>query len=140
MTRGSGRRTEPCTATQARLRLGQARAFLEVAELVATDDDDLATPNVAAALAVLAGVAASDAACCAALGDRSRGQDHREAVTLLKQVEPEGRAMANDLGRLLSVKDDAEYGLLYVSSSRAGTAIKQARRLVDAAGRRVTIG
>jgi hypothetical protein len=34
------------------------------------------TENVAASLAVLAGIAASDASCCAALGRRPREQDH----------------------------------------------------------------
>jgi hypothetical protein len=87
MTRRTTGRTEVSGAEQARLRIGQARAFLEVAELVGTDADELATPNVSAALAVLAGIAASDAASCTSLGRRARGQDHREAVALLKQVE-----------------------------------------------------
>lgn len=118
---------------QARDRLSQARAFLEVAELVGTEQDELATPSVAAALAVLAGIAAADAACCAALGRRSRGQDHRQAVSLLAQVTPHGPAMARDLDRLLAVKDDAHYGLLQVSGPRAVAALRQARRLVDTA-------
>jgi hypothetical protein len=56
------------------------------ADLVLGDDSDLATPSVAAALAVLAGIAASDAACCARLGRRPRGQDHATATTLLRTV------------------------------------------------------
>jgi hypothetical protein len=126
-------RSEACGLAQARLRLEHARAFLEVAELIGTETDELATPSVAAALAVLAGIAASDAACCATLGQRSRGQDHRQATTLLAQVAPDGPAMARDLERLLAVKDDAHYGMLHVSSARVATALKQARRLVDAA-------
>jgi hypothetical protein len=126
-------RTEICGVEQARTRLGQARAFLEVAELVGTDQDEPATPNVAAALAVLAGIAAGDAACCAAVGRRSRGQDHMQALTLLAQVAPDGQAMSRDLERLLAVKDDAHYGLLHVSGQRAAAALRQARRLVDAA-------
>ncbi|MGH3461603.1 MAG: hypothetical protein ACRDP9_09020 [Kribbellaceae bacterium] len=137
MTRRTTGRTEVCGAEQARLRIGQARAFLEVAELVGTDADELATPHVSAALSVLAGIAASDAACCASLGRRARGQDHREAVALLKQVEPDGPAMANDLSRLLGIKDDAHFGMLHVSAQRATAAIRQARRLVDTADRRV---
>ncbi len=123
--------TETCGSSQARARLDQARAFLEVAELIGTQDDELATPNVATALAVLAGIAASDAACCAALGQRSRGQDHRQAVSLLAQATPSGKTMARDLERLLAIKDDAHYGLLHVSSQRATAALKQARRLVE---------
>lgn len=41
--------------------------------------------------------------------------------------------MARDLGRLLSVKDDAHYGLLHVSSQRATAALRQARRLLETA-------
>lgn len=126
-------RTQACGRSQARTRLSQARAFLQVAELVGTEQDEVATPDVASALAVLAGIAACDAACCATLGRRSRGQDHRQALDLLAQVASDGQAMARDLGRLLSIKDDAHYGLLHVSGPRAAAALRQARRLVDAA-------
>lgn len=130
-------RTQTCGPTDARTRLSQARAFLEVAELVGTEQHEIATPHVAAALAVLAGIAASDAACCATLQRRSRGQDHRQALDLLAQVEPNGKSMARDLDRLLSIKDDAHYGLLHVSSQRAVAALRQAHRLVDAAATHV---
>lgn len=126
-------RAQPCDVVQAQVRLAQARAFLDTAELVAAVDDDLATPGVAAALAVLAGIAASDAACCVVLGQRSRGQDHRQATGLLRQIEPDGRTLARDLARLLDIKDGAHYGLVYVSGQKATAAIRQARRLVDAA-------
>lgn len=56
-------RAQECNRAQAAVRLNQARAFLEVAELVGAEDDELANDNVAAALAVLAGIAAADAAC-----------------------------------------------------------------------------
>ena len=93
----------------------------------------MATPNVAASLAVLAGIAASDAVCCAALGRRPRSQDHRQAIDLLRQVAGVGGAMARDLGRLLAVKDDAHYGVLRVSGQRVTAAIRQAGRVVEAA-------
>ncbi|WP_141711441.1 hypothetical protein [Jiangella alba] len=89
-----------------------------MAELIGEQDDELATPNVASSLAVLAGIAASDAVCCVVLGRRSRGQDHRQATELLKGVTEVGDAMARDLSRLLSVKDDAHYGVLNVSHQR----------------------
>jgi hypothetical protein len=130
--RSSGR-VQSCDQTQAQVRLDQARAFLDAAELIGTVDDDLASPGVAAALAVLAGIAASDTACCVALGQRSRGQDHHQATDLLRQVDPEGRTLARDLARLLDIKDGAHYGMVYVSGQKASAAIKQARRLVDAA-------
>lgn len=130
-------RTQSCGSAQARVRLGQAFSFLEVAELVGVEQDELATPGTAAALAVLAGIAASDAVCCAVLGERSRGQDHHQAVSLLAQVAPDGSVMARDFERLLAVKDDAHYGLLHVSPQKAASALKQARRLYDAAARHV---
>ncbi|PZF83611.1 hypothetical protein [Jiangella anatolica] len=131
-TRSTGR-TAACSPAEATTRLVHARAFLEVADLVGEQDDELATPNVAASLAVLAGIAASDAVCCAALGRRSRGQDHRQAADLLGQVAGIGEAMARDLRRLLSVKDDAHYGVLTVSHQRVTAALRQARHLVEAA-------
>jgi hypothetical protein len=61
--------------------LRKAQSFVTGAELALGAGDDLLLdlPGVAAALAVLAGIAAADAACCAALGERSRGQAHQEA-------------------------------------------------------------
>jgi hypothetical protein len=59
-----------------------------VAELVAGEGDDIEYSSQAAALAVLAGTAASDAACCKALGRRSRAPDHQEASKLVEQVSP----------------------------------------------------
>jgi len=85
MTPAKGR-TQDCNRAQARVRLDQARAFLEVAELVSAEENDLANEHVSAALAVLAGIAAADAACCATLGQRSRGQDHRQALALVGQA------------------------------------------------------
>ena len=130
-------RIETCGPGQARTRLEQALAFLEVAEMVGTEEDELATPGTAAALAVLAGIAASDAVCCVALGQRSRTQDHKGAISLLRQVAPDGQAMARDLERLLAIKDDAHYGLLHVSRQRAASALRQARRLFDTASAHV---
>ncbi|NAZ86228.1 DNA-binding protein [Kineococcus indalonis] len=129
-------RTGDCSPSEGRVRLEQARAFLEVAELVLEESDDgLATPQVAASLAVLCGIAASDAVCCSRLGRRSRGQDHRQAVDLLAGVRPDGPAMAKDLRRLLEIKDQAHYAATMVSAARAEQAVQWARRLYDLAVR-----
>ncbi|WP_145804826.1 DNA-binding protein [Kribbella amoyensis] len=130
-----GGRTEDCNRAQASVRLSQARAFLDVAQLVGAEDDELANDNVAAALAVLAGIAAADAACCASLGRRSRGQDHRQAIQLLAQAGSEGKAMSRALVRLLDVKDNAHYGMVYVGPQQARNAIRSATTLVDGAAR-----
>jgi hypothetical protein len=127
MTRAGGR-TQDCTREEARGRQGQAKKFLEVADLVASEPE---SASVSASLAVLAGIAASDAACCRALGRRSRSQDHHDAEALVKQIEPGGAEAANQLRRLINLKDQAHYGLFDVSGSDLQRAIRQAKRLVD---------
>jgi hypothetical protein len=104
---------------------------LEVARLVAEEGDDLDYSSPSAALAVLAGIAAADAACCAALGRRARGQDHREAVALVEPVTPGGKKAAKSLGRLLSLKDEAHYGLFDVGGQHLKSALRQAGDLVE---------
>lgn len=109
-----------------------------VADLVLGDESDIATPGVAAALAVLAGIAAADAACCARLLKRPRGQDHREAVKLLATVEPHGEEMAKDLGRLLASKDESHYGVTLVDRTKARRLAGYATRLTRRAHEIVT--
>src|SRR5215207_9631134 len=101
MARKKGR-TQNCTASEGRLRLDQARAHLEVADLAAdTSDPDLEYTSVAASIAILAGIAAADAACCAALGRRSRSDNHQDASDLLAQITPEGKAAAAKMRQLI---------------------------------------
>ncbi|GAA3141334.1 hypothetical protein JOF29_000538 [Kribbella aluminosa] len=119
-------RTEDCNRAQARVRLNQARAFLDVAELVEGEENDLSTDHVSAALAVLAGIAAADAACCTALGYRSRGQDHRRALALVAQAGSDG------------IKDNAHYGLVFVQPGQVKKAVRHARILVDGASKLLT--
>lgn len=123
-------RTQRCTDAHARTCLGHARKFLEVAELVADDADELDYTSASAALAVLAGIAASDAACCSALGRRSRAQDHRQAEVLVAQIEPDGAKAASALRRLLNLKDEAHYGLFDVGGQHLRAALRQASVLV----------
>jgi hypothetical protein len=65
-------------------------------------------------MAVLAGIAASDAACCASLGRRSRGQE-----------------ASKTLSRLLDLKDTAQYGLISVSPQKLTPVLRQAHSLVE---------
>jgi len=124
-------RTQSCTKVQAKTRLGHARAYLDVAEMVAEDDSDQSLRGVAAGLAVLAGIAASDAACCHALGHRSRSDNHRDAVALLKSIGSDAVNAANALGRLIDLKDKAHYGFSDVSTADRKKALTAARRVVD---------
>ena len=131
-------RTEGCGPIQARTRLEQAEKFHQVAELAATEGDDVAASrSVAAALAVLAGIAASDAACCAKLGQRSRGQSHHQAVDLLAQIVPDGAGAAKHLKHLLDLKDGAHYGVIHVSDKELTSALRHSRALIDYAGERI---
>ncbi|HWG07558.1 MAG TPA: hypothetical protein VN672_00980 [Solirubrobacteraceae bacterium] len=130
MSPRSSARTQPCSATDAASRLRHARKFIEVAELIAGEGEDIEYSSQAAALAVLAGIAASDAACCKALGRRSRGQDHRAAVELVETITPKGKQAARSLGRLLNLKDQAHYGLFDVGGQALKTALRQAHDLV----------
>jgi hypothetical protein len=69
-------RRRPCTRADAAARHRQATAYLETARLVTTDGslpEDYNYNHVAAEVAVLAAIAASDALCCALLGERPRG-------------------------------------------------------------------
>jgi hypothetical protein len=116
----------------------QARKFLDVAELVAGDLEGEGNASVAASLAVLAGIAASDAACCARLGRRSRSQDHHDAEALLAEIVPEGRDAAKKLRRLLDLKDTANYGVIHISAADLRSAVRRARGLIQFATENVS--
>lgn len=138
MARPRGR-TQPCSGDQADTRLDHARRFLDVAELVAGQGDPEEYASVSASLAVLAGIAAADAACCKALGRRSRGQDHHQAEELVGQIEPGGKRASSALRRILTLKDEAHYGLFDVGGQDLRAAVRQAQTLVafaDAVRRR----
>jgi len=116
----------------------RAREFLAVAELVVDEKDEDASfvyASSAAALAVLAGIAASDAACCDALQERSRSQSHRDAERLLAQITPGGKKAAGDLRELLNLKDKAQYGFLKMSVPEVRKVMRRANGLVEFAAR-----
>ncbi len=124
-------RTQGCTRAEAATRLAQARKFLEAAELLASERDVEESQSVAASLAVLAGIAAADAACCTSLGRRSRSQDHHDAEALVAQVQPGGVEAAKLLRRLLDLKDTAHYGLINVSHQKLTASLRRAGALVE---------
>ena len=122
-------RTAKCGKQEARVRLATARAYLEVASVRAEQSRDEFL-NVAAGLEVLAGIAASDAICCARLRSRHRGDDHRSAADLLKTAVPDGAKLSASFARLLDVKDEAHYGVIVVSPRKARNAVGWAASLV----------
>lgn len=113
-------------------RLRVARAYLEAAELAASEERN-EFANVAVGTAVLAGIAASDAICGFRLGQRHRGEDHQGAAGLLEEATPDGAALAQQLTRLLALKDTGHYGVTLISASDASRALRWAGRLVERA-------
>lgn len=119
------RRADP---SQARARGAIAEKNLEVAELVAEEGG--ASINVCVGLAVLAGIAASDAVCIAATGERYAGQDHVSAAELLERVDS---ALGKRLRLLVALKPSSHYGDLLLSEVDRKAALRSARLLVQAA-------
>jgi hypothetical protein len=125
-------RTQACGESQARQRLGHARSFLEVAELAAdVSDPSLEYGSVAASVAILAGIAAADAASCKELGSRSRSDSHHDAELLLEQITPGGKRAGGQLRQLIDIKDTAHYGFIDISAAQLKRSLRQARHLVE---------
>lgn len=113
-------------------RCATARAYLEIAVL-ARDGQTSGYLKAAGGNAVLAAIAASDALCGHAFGERPRGTDHRQAITMLGRVHPDGNELANSLRRCLDAKDASQYGTDFMSAAKVYQVIDHARRLVEAA-------
>lgn len=72
-------------------RLAKARQFSRVAEyaqLLSDEGDTVADAVVT--LYIHAGIAASDAICARALGEHAKGENHADAVSLLRSVTQDG--------------------------------------------------
>ncbi len=119
------------------MRLATARAYLEVASTVLAEQARDEFLNVAAGLAVAAGIAASDAICCARLRNRHRGDDHQKAADLLETAVPDGAKLSSSFARLLDVKDEAHYGVIVVSPRKARDTVGWAGSLVARAAEEV---
>lgn len=133
MTTRSGR-TQRCSIADARRRLQHSKQFLEVAEIAAEDQDEdgsLEYGNAAATLAVLAGIAAADAACCKTLGRRSRADDHDQAARLVAEIARGGATAAKDMHALVALKNDAQYGFYAIGPGELTKALRKARNLVS---------
>jgi hypothetical protein len=123
--------TTPLSEGEARARLSEARAYLEMAELHVASDSP-AERKVSGSNAILAGIAAADAICGLVLGERSSGEDHTQAVALLTRATQPMRKAANSLRRLLT-ETPVQYGVLQVSATDAAELVKWARDVVDEA-------
>ena len=114
-----------------RARAEHARAYLLVAELIRDDDTLEARTNIMGAIAVLSGIAASDAICGNALGLRVAGDAHAEAIDLLRRATPPDSKAASALTRLLASKTDTQYSAQLVSGTKARELFKAAEQLVN---------
>ncbi|MCG2801807.1 MAG: hypothetical protein L6311_06900 [Cellulomonas sp.] len=123
-------RMQDMTAAEVRIRAEAAQKFVDVAAMVHTDVSDPSYPQVTGSLAVLAGIAASDAVCGHVLKQRPKGQDHKQAVDVLTSFR-EGESLGATLGRLLDQKNNAHYGTTYLTRARAEAMLDQARRMVE---------
>ena len=93
--------TAPLNNAEARARLSEARAYLEMAALNVASDSP-AERKVSGSHAILAGIAAADAICGLVLGERRAGDDHARAVAILTQAVRPTKKAPNSLRRLLS--------------------------------------
>lgn len=91
--------------------------------------------TVAVGLAVLAGIAAADAICIAATGERYSGQDHTAAADLLGRVD---RNLGRRLRDLVDLKPASHHGENLVTVRDRTKALRAAQALVDNAADRTT--
>ena len=78
--------------------------------------DSAERANTWVSVYILAGIAAADAICCRALGRHAQGDNHAEAVAMVRSVQPDGGELALALGALLGMKTKAGYGQEPVSA------------------------
>ena len=130
-------RTSPCTPDIRRGRLRKSGQFLDAASLIADQaNEEAEVADVYVTLCVHAGIAASDAICCARLGQHARGEDHNQAVALLSKADD---SSAKHLQVLLGMKTKVGYSHKRATAEEAKRAGRAAEALVEAA-RRVNAG
>jgi len=125
-------RTVTMTPAAVRERARAAREFHQVAQerVEIAPEGTSAVAQVAAANAVHAAIAASDALCGRAHGYHASGADHREAVKVLKTVPHSGPRLAAKLARLLSDKTELTYGG-FCTRAEAARATKDAGAFIE---------
>jgi hypothetical protein len=132
MARNHGR-TTPCRDSTQRGRLDKARQFQEAAKVIEAFLEDVDLGDAYVTLCIHAGIAAADAICCARLGEHAKGEDHQQAVMLLRQVD---EAASRHLDDLLRMKTKAGYSHQHSSRDDQKRAGRAATALVLAASLR----
>ncbi|MGH9277504.1 MAG: HEPN domain-containing protein [Acidimicrobiales bacterium] len=123
------KRTRQVSAAQARAYVNKAEEYLAAA----SSELDAGRAIAATSLAIHAGINAADAVTGMRLGQRPAGQDHDEALVLLRTAGPDGTTVAKELARLLPMKTRAEYDPDDIPKSDASRAVERARRIVAVA-------
>jgi len=133
----SEQRTRPCDRRTIEGRFLKAEQFFDAAETIrefASEEADAGDAYVT--LCIHAGIAAADVICCIALGRHARGQDHNDAVQLLRSVASDGRSLSAALAALLGMKTRAGYDVEPVNADHRRRARRNAQSLVTAARQR----
>jgi hypothetical protein len=120
-------RTRECPPAVRVGRLKKATEFYEAA--VEIEDG---RPNASVDLFVDAGIAAADVICCFRLGVFAVGDNHNEAVSLLRQAD---RGVEKHLRTLLNLKTKVAYTHQPVTTDERKKASRAADALVEAARR-----
>lgn len=113
----------------AETRLSDARAYLQQAEISLQFVDGSRRNATVVSSAVIAGIAASDAACALALGMVSAGA-HDQAIRLLARISGSSRAVGH-LSKLIAIKTAAQYTGKSMAERQATDAITRALRLLE---------
>lgn len=129
--------TRTCSPEVRRGRLAKAQGFLQAAEDVSLLDDSGQLRDAVVTLYSHAGIAAADVICCARLGLHAAGDNHAEAVALLKKA---GAASHRHLATLLGLKTKAGYSHTSASNADVKKAARAAAQLVDEARAEIPMG
>lgn len=122
--------TRSCPAEVRRGRLVKAEGFVQAADDIELLDDNGQLRDAVVTLYVHAGIAASDVICCARLGEHSTGDNHAEAIGLLKAADS---VSSRHLAVLLSMKTKAGYSHLGASAADVKKAARAATQLLETA-------
>ncbi len=118
-------RTRPSSSAIIAGRLKKATEFLDAAGSLADD-----SPDAAMNLYVLSGIAAADVVCCIRLNEYATGENHTQAVSLLKQAD---ETLDRDLLTLLNIKSKVAYTHQSATADERKKAKRAAERLERAA-------
>jgi len=124
-------RTKACTAAIRAGRLDKAQQFFDAADMLNTlVDDESELIEASITLCIHAGIAAADVICCARLGKHALGQDHSQAIELLRSVDSEA---SKRLAALLGLKTKSGYTAVASSPADRKRAARAAEQLLAAA-------